>query len=112
MNSDVNNYTASGKLIKEPQVRETPSGITVCDLFIIINKPKNKNKNIQGKIAPTILPITLWEHSAEYWGDRLRKNDHIFVSGEMVDNNFEKPNNKDCSQIHPGHDLIMLAVIP
>ena len=60
MNSDVNNYTASGRLIKEPQVRETPSGIVVCDLFIIINKPKNKNKKIQGKIPPTILPITLW----------------------------------------------------
>ena len=35
---DINLYTVSGRLIKEPQVRTTPTGITVCDIYIAVIK--------------------------------------------------------------------------
>ena len=90
---DINLYTVSGRLIKEPQVRTTPTGITVCDIYIAVKKRNNK-RGFKNK-STTIIPITLWEKSAEYWGERLDVSDHIFAAGELVDNNFEKSDEKN-----------------
>jgi single-stranded DNA-binding protein len=93
---DVNLYTVSGRLIKEPQMRKTPTGIIVCDIYIAVNRKNNKRGH--KKQSTMIIPITLWEKPAEYWGERLDISDHIFASGELVDNNFEKSNEKDDSR--------------
>jgi len=85
--NDVNNCTVSGRLIKEPEVRKTPTGTVVCDLYLATNKYK-KIKGIKQQFT-TIIPVTLWNRTAEHWGTKLGTSDHIFVTGELVDDNFE-----------------------
>ena len=43
--SDTNIYNVSGKLKKPPEVRRTPAGIAVCDLYLVTNKERNKKSN-------------------------------------------------------------------
>ena len=85
--NDVNNCTVSGRLIKQPEIRTTPAGTAVCDLYIATNKYK-KIKGIKQQFT-TIVPVTLWNKTAEHWGTKLNMSDHIFVTGELVDDNFE-----------------------
>ena len=82
--NDVNTCTVSGRLIKPPELRRTPTGISVCDLYLLTSKIL-KNK----KQTKTVIPITLWNKNAEYWGNKLNKSDHILVTGSL---NQEKPN--------------------
>ena len=83
---NVNSCTVSGRLIKVPEMRTTPTKVKVCDLYIASNKYK-KVKGIKTQFT-TIIPITLWNKSAEFWGQKLNISDHIFITGELADDNF------------------------
>ena len=89
--NDVNNYTVSGRLIKPPELRRTPTGIPVCDLYLATNKTQNKKES--NEQITTIIPITLWNKTAEYWGEKLQRSDHILVVGELVNESNKNKKN-------------------
>jgi len=90
--TDVNVYNVSGKLKKPPEIRRTPTQIAVCDLYLVTDKKQKKKSTMQE--VETVIPITLWNKSAEYWGARLKEGDHIFVTGQLVSENYKTKNNK------------------
>ena len=79
--SDVNHVSLSGRLTRKPDMRETPSGIPVTN-FILAN-----NQYRSGQQKTTFVRCAIWSKGAEY-ASKLDKGDHIFVEGQLEDDNF------------------------
>lgn len=85
--NDVNHVIVSGRLTRNPEKRQTPSGASVCDFAIA------SNRYFSGNQYTTFIKVTLWNKAADYFKDKLAVGDHVFVSGQLFDDNFEQ--NKD-----------------
>lgn len=84
MSDDVNVVAISGRLTRNPEVRETPSGATVMDFAIACNRYVN------GEQRTTYIKTTLWNKAAEWFGQRLQTGDQVMVQGKLVDDNFQQ----------------------
>lgn len=87
MRSDRNLWIGQGRLTRNPEVRQTPSGVAVCDLSLACNRYSQ-----EGKQFTTFVRVTVWNKQAEYFGDPekgLKVGDFIDVHGALVDDNFE-----------------------
>lgn len=86
MKSDVNRVTWTGRLTRNPELRRTPSGVAVCDIWIANNRYSS-----EGKQFTAYSRATCWNKQAEFLGgDKGGKTgDLVFVEGVLVDDNFE-----------------------
>ena len=82
---DVNDVTLKGRLTRNPELRDTPSGVTVCDFSLATNR------YINGKQKPTYHKCTVWNKTAEWLGGEngARVGDTLFVRGVLVHDDFE-----------------------
>lgn len=80
--SDVNRVTLTGRLAREPELRMTPNGDAVCDLFLANNK---QTKSGQKSVFPK---VTVWHKTAENLAKILEVGDFLLVEGELADDNF------------------------
>lgn len=66
--------TIVGRLAREPEVRTTNSGSTMCSLTLPVDNRRDD--------STTWWTVTLWGKSAETAGKHLRKGSWVSVSGE------------------------------
>ena len=84
---DWNKWIGSGRLTRKPELRRTPSGTCVCDLFIACNRFSAANQQYT-----TFVTVTIWDKQAEVLGDPergLNVGDYVEVEGTLVDDNFQ-----------------------
>lgn len=81
--SDVNQVTFTGRLTRNPENRNTPSGAHVCDFTIASNR-----YTANGKQHTTFVRVTLWNKAAEVVGQKLEKGDFVLVTGVLVNDDF------------------------
>ena len=76
----MNKITLIGNLTNDPEVRSTPSGITVCSFTIAVNR-RHEEKN--GERATDFFRITTWRQLADSCGRYLAKGRKVAVLGEL-----------------------------
>ena len=83
--SDVNHVTLSGRLTRGVELRKTGSGTAVADVSIA------NNRYSKAKQQFTVFPkVTLWDKQAEWASANLSVGDNVFITGQLVDDNFER----------------------
>lgn len=87
--SDMNFAGFTGRLGRKPELRKTPSGISVAD-FSIANNIYGSNK----KEKTTWIRCVVWNKPAEWAAENLDKGDCVAVQGQIVDDNY-KPEGSD-----------------
>lgn len=98
--SDLNHTVISGRLVKDPNIRSTPSGAKVCDVLIANNRwVPNRNEENGRTRHTTFTKVTLWNEKAEHAGEHFHKGDKILVVGKLVDDNYKI---KDSDQMTRG----------
>jgi len=86
--SDLNRWCGIGRLTRNPELRETPSGTAVCDLPIACNRYGK-----DGQQFTTFVRVTTWNKHAEYLGDPekgVHTGDRVYVEGELVNDDYEQ----------------------
>jgi single-strand DNA-binding protein len=97
--SDVNVSVIGGRLTRMPELRTTPSGVAVCDLTIASNRYR-KRKSAEGFDTYTAyVRVTLWDDMAERFAKQLKTGDGVLVTGQLVDDNFEKDGQKTSGRL-------------
>ena len=76
----MNKITLIGNLTHDPEVRSTPSGITVCSFTIAVNR-RHEEKN--GERPTDFFRITTWRQLADSCGRYLAKGRKVAVLGEL-----------------------------
>ena len=90
---DINQVTVSGNLTREPELRNLPSGQSVCQLRIAHND-RYKDSSGQWADRPAYFDVTIWSGLGEWMGKNLTKGQKVVVSGRLKWREWGEEGNK------------------
>jgi single-strand DNA-binding protein len=76
----MNNFTAIGRLTRDPELKTTPNNIPVATFRIAINRSDGKNTDFLSCVA--------WRKTAEFLTKYFHKGDRLGLSGEVRSRDF------------------------
>lgn len=82
-----------GNLTRDPDVRQIPNGMSVCDLGLAVNE---NYKNKAGELVETTVwvDVVVWGKTAENCGQYLHKGAPVLVEGRLQLDQWEKDGEK------------------
>ena len=75
-----------GNLTRDPEVRETPSGVPMCRFTIAVNR---KYKNADGERQTDFFNCTAWRVTAETISRYTKKGNKVAVTGSIELREYE-----------------------
>lgn len=82
----MNHITLIGRLVKDPDLRYTPSGKAVCNFTLAVDRPF---KGQDGKQEADFIPIQVWDKRAENCAKYLAKGKQAAVEGRLQIRSYE-----------------------
>lgn len=73
-----------GRLVADPEFRQTQSGIPVCRFRIAVNRPKKQD----GSQEADFIGCTAWRGTAEFISRYFSKGQMILVEGQLRNNDY------------------------
>ena len=89
----LNRATLIGNIGKDPELRRTPQGTSVCTIRLATTE-NYKNKRGEWQEITDWHSVVLWDRLAEIASQLLRKSDRIFVEGKIRTRTFDKDGSK------------------
>tara|TARA_R110000782_G_scaffold52263_4_gene112136 strand:+ start:14569 stop:15009 length:441 start_codon:yes stop_codon:yes gene_type:complete len=83
-----NKVIIAGNLTRDPELRATPSGMSICEIAIAINR-KSKDKDGQTKEDTTFVGVKSFARTAEVIAEHFRKGASILVEGRLSQDQWE-----------------------
>jgi single-strand DNA-binding protein len=84
----INRVILMGRLTRDPEFRQTTSGIPVCRFTVAVDRPYRKD---QEKKADFI-NVTAWRNTAEFVSRYFSKGKMIIVEGSLHNNDYTDNN--------------------
>lgn len=75
-----------GNLTADPELKQTPSGVSVCRFTIAVQRRFGRNE--QGQSTADFFNIVAWRQSAEFVSRYFKKGRAILVCGQLQNNNW------------------------
>lgn len=95
----LNNIVIHGRLVRDPEMKTTNSGVSVCNLTVAVDRSYNK----QGEEKQTdFFNCTCWRGLAEMVCKHFHKGKEILLTGEMQSRQYtdKDGNNRTAWEIH------------
>lgn len=86
----LNKIVIQGRLVADPELRTTQSGITCCNFSVAVER----NYSGKNERATDFLPVLAWRNTAEFLGRYFRKGDLILVEGSLYQEKFQDKEGK------------------
>ena len=80
--SNINRVLVTGNLTKDPELRSTPSGTSICKLRIAVNS-RRKDASGQWVDKPNYFDITVWGNQGESCARFLSKGRPVAIDGRL-----------------------------
>jgi single-strand DNA-binding protein len=87
--SDINRVCLSGRLIREPELKQTSSGHTVTTMRLVFEAARKVDG--EWKNEPNFIDLTAWGKQGEFYFDRLSKGSLVFAEGRLAWHEWEAP---------------------
>ena len=81
----MNNVTLVGRLTKEPELRATTSGVSVCTFILAVDRRFKQN----GQPQADFLNIVAWKGTADNCAKYLHKGSQAAVSGSIQTRSYD-----------------------
>jgi single-strand DNA-binding protein len=78
----MNRATIIGNLTKDPELKTTGSGVSVCTFAVAVRRPFSKDET-------DFIPVVTWRELAENCAKFLSKGRKVGVSGRIQTRNYE-----------------------
>ena len=75
-----------GNLTKDPELRTTPNGVSVCSFSVAVQR---RYKDQNGDKQADFIPVIVWRGLAENCAKYLAKGRKVAVSGEIQTRSYE-----------------------
>lgn len=85
----LNKVILMGRLTRDPEFRQTPSGVPVCRITVAIDRPYRKD---QEERQADFINVTCWRSTAEFVSRYFNKGKMIIVEGSLRNNNYTDNN--------------------
>lgn len=80
--SDINTTVFTGRIVRDPELQTTPTGLSVCTFNVAVEKGYGENKKV---VYPTIVA---WKGTAEFVS-KLRKGTKVAVAAEYDERSWQ-----------------------
>ncbi len=80
--TNVNVVVVTGNLTRDPELRSTPSGTSVCKLRVAVNS-RRKNQSGEWEDKPNYFDVTVWGAQGENCATYLSKGRPVAVEGRL-----------------------------
>lgn len=80
----LNKIILMGRLVRDPELTQTTSGIAVCKFTVAVNRPYQKGKEQQADF----INVTAWRGTAEFVSKYFNKGSIIIVEGKLQNNDY------------------------
>jgi single-strand DNA-binding protein len=87
----MNKVQIVGRLTKDPELRTTANGVSVCSFTVAVNR---RFKNPQGEYEADFINCVAWRNSAELLAKHFRKGNMVGIVGSIQTRNYEKDGSK------------------
>lgn len=91
----LNQVILVGRLVRDPEVKETSEGKKVSHITLAVNRSYKNNET--GKYDADFISCTLWEGIAEATANHCKKGGIIGVKGRLMTRTLEIEENKKIS---------------
>lgn len=81
----INRIVLVGRMVADPELRYTPSGVAVARFRIAVDRPFT---NQQGEKQTDFINIVAWRQSAQFAADYLRKGAVVGIDGRLQVRNY------------------------
>ena len=81
--ANINRVVLVGNLTKDPELRTTPSGTSVCKLRVAVNTRQKDASTGEWGDKPNYFDVTVWGNQAESCAQYLSKGRPIGVDGRL-----------------------------
>lgn len=89
----LNHVTVMGRLVADPELRTTPSGVSMCNIRLACDR--DYKDKATGERETDWLNVTAWRGTADYINQYFTKGRMIVVSGRIQTRNYtDKDGNK------------------
>ncbi len=89
MSLNLNKVILAGRLVADPELKQTQSGISVVSLRIAVNRRfASRNDGQQGQPEADFFNVTAWRQTAEFIAKYFRKGSAICVAGSIQNRNW------------------------
>lgn len=82
----MNKAIIQGRLVKDPEIRDTQSGIAVANFTVAVDR---SYKNKDGSRETDFVPCVAWRQTAEHIARYYKKGNRILVEGSIQIRNWE-----------------------
>lgn len=89
-NLNYNSVTIAGRLTADPELKTTPSGLSVCSFTVAVNRRTKEGEEQKADF----FNVTTWRQTAETVSKYFHKGSSIFVVGELQNRMWEKDGQK------------------
>lgn len=86
----LNKVFLMGRLVRDPELRQTPSGVSVCRFSVAVDR-QYKNQQT-GERECDFVECSAWRQTAEFVARYFSKGKLILVEGAMRNNNYTDGN--------------------
>lgn len=85
----MNVVTLMGRLTKEPELRQTPNGVSTARFTVAVNR---KYKNDNGEYTADFISCVAWRQTAEFVSKYFHKGSMIALTGSIQSRSWEDKN--------------------
>lgn len=83
----MNKVALVGRLTRDPELRTTASGISVCSFTVAVNR---RFRNAQGEYEADFINCVAWRQQAELLAKYFTKGRMVGICGSIQTRNYEK----------------------
>jgi len=83
----MNTICIIGNLTKDPELRSTQGGVSVCSFTVAVNRRKRGQNGEE--LPPMFYRVTTWRNLAEICGKFLKKGSKVYVDGDLGVNTYQ-----------------------
>lgn len=87
----MNNCSLIGRLTKDPEVKKTQSGTSVCSFTIAVDR---RFKNADGSKQTDFIPCVGWRQVADIIGQYFHQGSRIGITGSIQTRSYDGQNGK------------------
>ena len=82
-NLNLNKVVLAGRLTSDPELKQTPSGISVVSFSLAINRRRGRNEQGDAQQQTDFVNLVAWRQTAEFISKYFRKGSALCVTGSI-----------------------------
>jgi single-strand DNA-binding protein len=86
---ELNKVMLVGRLTRDPEYRSTATGKSVAKLGLAVNRRSYNRESGNQQDEAVFLDVDVWERSAEFCKNYLRKGSGVYVEGRLKQDNWQ-----------------------